>query len=180
MGYKEDVVEKGGDNFQELGITQKLKIIHNISFFPFIIMFIGEYTYSLDTKRRLGIPAKLRKSLGNKAVITRGLDNCLFLFSVNEWEKLAKRLSELPFQKADARGFSRFMLAGATEVAIDSLGRILVPDYLKKYAGLKKQTIIAGISNRVEIWDEAKWKSYTQKSEKGMEDMAERLTEVGF
>ena len=143
-------------------------------------MFIGEYTYSLDTKRRLSIPTKLRKSLGSKAVITRGLDNCLFLFSTTEWEKLAKRLSELPFQKADARGFTRFMLAGATETAIDSLGRILIPDYLKVYAGLKKKAIIAGLSNRVEIWDETRWRTYNQKTEKEMEDMAERLTEVGF
>jgi len=145
-------------------------------------MFIGEYTYILDTKRRLGIPAKFRKSLGKKAVITKGLDNCLFLFSEKEWEKLAKRLSNFQFEKSDARGFSRFMLAGASEVSIDSLGRILIPDYLKKHAGLKKKTIIAGISNRIEIWDETQWENYTQKAEKGkgVEDMAERLAEVGF
>ncbi len=145
-------------------------------------MFIGEYTYSLDTKRRLGIPAKFRRSLGKKAVITKGLDDCLFLFSQSEWEKLAKRLSNFQFEKSDARGFSRFMFAGAAEVSIDSLGRILIPDYLKKHAGLKKKTIIAGVSNRIEIWDETRWNNNTQKSEKGkgIEDMAERLAEVGF
>jgi len=95
-------------------------------------MFIGEYTYSLDTKRRLGIPAKFRRSLGKKAVITKGLDNCLFLFSESGWKEYTKKLSNLQSGKSDARGFSRFVFAGATEVSIDSLGRILIPDYLKK------------------------------------------------
>ena len=129
-------------------------------------MFIGEYTYNLDEKRRLSIPPKFRKLLGKKAVITRGLDNCLFLFPLKEWEKLAKKLSQLPLSQADARGFARIMLAGASDVTIDNLGRILVPDYLKEYAGLNKKVVIAGLYNRIEIWDENKWKEYKSKTEK--------------
>jgi len=142
-------------------------------------MFIGEYTYSLDSKRRLAIPAKFRKLLGRKAVITRGLDNCLFLYPANEWGKLAKKLSQLPLSQADARGFARIMLAGATDVTIDNLGRILVPDYLKSYAGLKKKTVVAGLFNRIEVWDAAQWDDYKQKTEKGIGDIAERLKELG-
>ncbi len=142
-------------------------------------MFIGQYTYNLDTKRRLAIPAKFRKLLGKKAVITRGLDNCLFLYPMKEWEKLAQKLSQLPISQADARGFARIMLAGATDVTIDNLGRILIPDYLTKYAGLNKRVIIAGLFNRIEIWDEAKWSKYQQKTEKEAGDIAERLKELG-
>jgi len=143
-------------------------------------MFLGEHLYKIDDKKRLAVPVKFRKSLGKKAVITRGLDNCLFLFSVKEWEKLAKKLSQLPFTQADARGFARVMLSGAMEVNIDRLGRILVPDYLKKYAGLKKEAIIAGLYNRIEIWDSEKWSIYKEDKENNVEDIAERLNELGI
>ncbi len=143
-------------------------------------MLIGEYTYSLDAKRRLAIPAKFRKLLGKKAVITRGLDNCLFLFSAKEWEKLAKKLSQLPLSQKDARGFARIMLAGAVDVTIDSLGRILVPEYLKKYAGMSKKVIITGLSNRIEIWDEAVWEKYKKNTEKEAGNIAERLGALGI
>lgn len=142
-------------------------------------MFIGQYTYNLDSKRRLAIPAKFRNLLGKKAVITRGLDNCLFLYPVKEWEKLAQKLSQLPISQADARGFARIMLAGATDVTIDSLGRILIPDYLTKYAGLNKKVVIAGLFNRIEIWDEKKWTEYQKRTEKEAGDIAERLKELG-
>jgi len=142
-------------------------------------MFIGEYTYNLDTKRRLAIPAKFRRLLGKRAVITRGLDNCLFLFPEKEWKKLADKISKLPLSQADARGFSRIMLAGASEVEIDTLGRILIPEYLTKYADLKKKIVIAGIANRIEIWDEKTWRKYQQKTEKEAGDIAERLKELG-
>ncbi len=143
-------------------------------------MFLGEYTYTIDDKKRLAIPAKFRQLLGKKAVITRGLDNCLFLYPAKEWEKLAKKLSQLPLSQADARGFVRIMLAGAMEVNLDRLGRILVPDYLKKYASLEKKVIIAGLYNRVEIWDEKNWALYKQKIEKEAGDIAERLKELGI
>ena len=142
-------------------------------------MFIGEYSYSLDDKKRLSIPVRFREALGKKAVVTRGLDQCLFLFSLKEWEVLAEKLSRLPLAQADARGFARLMLTGAMEVNLDNLGRILIPDYLKTYALLKKKVVIAGVYNRVEIWDEKKWKEYKQKTEKEVGDIAERLKELG-
>lgn len=142
-------------------------------------MFIGEYTYSIDEKKRLGIPSKLRNLLGKKAVITRGLDQCLFLYPAKEWGNLAKKLSQLPLSQADARGFARLMLTGAMEVNFDNLGRILVPDYLKTYAFLKKKVVIAGVYNRIEIWDENKWQQYKKKTETAVGDIAERLKELG-
>ena len=143
-------------------------------------MFSGEYSYKIDNKKRLAIPAKFRKVLGKKAVITRGLDNCLFLFSAKEWEIFAKKLSQLPFTQSDARGFSRVMLAGAMEVNIDKLGRILIPDYLKEDAGLKKEAIIVGLYNRIEIWDSKEWSVYKEDKEKNVEDIAERLNDLGI
>jgi len=143
-------------------------------------MFLGEYSYSIDDKKRLAIPVKFRASLGKKAVITRGLDSCLFMFPLKEWAELAKKLSQMPLSQADARGFARIMLAGAMEVSIDNLGRILVPDYLKNYAGLSKKVVVAGLYNRVEIWDEEKWTIYKEKTEKEAGDIAERLKELGI
>lgn len=142
-------------------------------------MFIGEYYYKIDTKKRLAVPSKFRLSLGKKVVITRGLDNCLFLFPSKEWVILAEKLSKLPLAQSDARGFARIMLAGAMEVGVDALGRILIPDYLKKYAGFSKNVVVAGLYNRIEIWDEKKWNIYKQKTEKEAGDIAERLKELG-
>ena len=142
-------------------------------------MFLGEYTYTIDEKKRLAIPPKFRQQLGKKAVITRGLDNCLFLYPMKDWKELAEKLAKLPLSQADARGFVRIMLAGAMEVNLDRLGRILIPDYLKKYASLQKKVVIAGLYNRIEIWDEKKWNLYKQKTEKEAGDIAERLKELG-
>ena len=143
-------------------------------------MFIGEYNYSIDEKKRLAIPAKFRETLGKKAVITRGLDQCLFLYSMKEWEALAEKISRLPLSQADARGFGRLMLTGAMEVVFDNLGRILVPDYLKSYAALGKKTVVAGVYNRIEVWDEEKWQEYKEKTEKEVGDIAERLKELNL
>ena len=142
-------------------------------------MFIGEYTYSIDEKKRLAIPPKFRQLLGKRVVITRGLDQCLFLYPQKEWESLAKKLSQLPLSQSDARGFARLMLTGAMEVNFDNLGRILVPDYLKGYALLKKRVIIAGVFNRIEVWDEKIWKQYKTKTQKEVGDIAERLKTLG-
>jgi MraZ protein len=142
-------------------------------------MLIGEYTHIIDDKKRLAIPAKIRKELGAKAVITRGLDNCLFIYPSKEWQKLVEKLSNLPIGQRDTRGFSRLMLAGASEVDLDTLGRILVPDYLKEYAQLKKNVVIAGVYNRLEIWDEVKWNTFKNQSEKEVDNIAERLGELG-
>jgi MraZ protein len=143
-------------------------------------MFLGEYNYKIDEKKRLAIPVRFRKLLSKKAILTRGLDNCLFLYTLDEWQKLAEKLSRLPLSQADARGFVRLMLAGAMEVDFDGLGRILIPDYLKNYAFLKKKVVIAGLYNRVEIWDEDKWQEYQKKTEIGAGDIAERLKEMGI
>jgi MraZ protein len=156
------------ENWSNWGITQNKN------------MFIGEYQHTIDEKKRLAIPQKLRTVLGKKAIITRGLDQCLWLFTVKEWDAMAKKLSQLPLSQADARGFARIMLTGAMEVNIDNLGRILVPDYLKGYAFLNKKVVVAGVYNRIEIWDEAKWIEYTQKTEKEVGDIAERLKELGI
>ena len=142
-------------------------------------MFIGEYPYTIDAKKRLAIPSKFRQILGKKAVITRGLDNCLFLYPLKEWQKLSDKLSKLPLSQADARGFARLMLIGAMDVNLDNLGRILIPEYLKKYSSLKKKVIVAGVYNRIEIWDQAKWQEYKEKTESGMDDIAERLGDLG-
>ena len=140
---------------------------------------IGEYTHTIDAKKRLAIPSKLRKELGAKAVITRGLDNCLFIYPFKEWQKLVDKLSNLPIGQRDTRGFGRLMLAGASEADLDSLGRVLIPDYLKKYAQLKRNVVIAGVYNRLEIWDEARWNTFKRQSEKDVDNIAERLGELG-
>lgn len=143
-------------------------------------MLIGEYIYSIDEKRRLAIPSRFRKDLGKKAVITRGLDDCLVLYPIQEWEKLAKKLQELPAARGQARSFVRILLSGAIDVDFDKLGRILIPEYLKKYAALGKNTAIIGLGNRIEIWDEKKWQDYKARTETKVEDIAEGLEELGI
>ena len=120
-------------------------------------MLLGEYTHNLDAKGRMAIPAKFRTKLTAGAIITRGLDHCLFVFDSKEWEILAQKLIALPLAQANSRAFVRLMLAGATDVELDKQGRILIPDYLREYAGLKKQAIVAGFYNRIEIWDSEAW-----------------------
>jgi len=141
-------------------------------------MLIGEYIYTIDQKKRIAIPSKLRKALGKKAVITTGLDNCLVIYPFQEWQKLTKKLENLPSGQVDARGLARIMLSGAVDGELDKLGRILIPDYLKNYAFLKKNVAILGLSNRIEIWDEERWKEYKEKTEKEIGDMASRLQQL--
>lgn len=143
-------------------------------------MFIGEYQHSIDDKGRVAVPAKFRATLGEHAIVTRGLDRCLFIFSAAEWEGLAKKLVALPLAQANSRAFTRLMLAGAMEVDLDSQGRMLVPDYLRVYAYLKKQIIVAGLYNRIELWDEAAWKKYKTQTESDSDEIAERLSELGI
>jgi len=143
-------------------------------------MFIGEYTYSIDEKKRLAIPAKFRRALGKKAVVTRGIDNCLVIYPMTEWKKLAEKLQGLPSTRVDARGFARIMLSGAVDVELDKMGRILIPDYLKEYASLKKNVAVLGLSNRIEVWDEKVWQAYKKRTEKEVGNMAERLNELGL
>lgn len=141
-------------------------------------MFIGEYSHKIDQKGRIAVPAKFRKDLKDGAIVTRGLDNCLFLYSKKEWDKMAEKLGKLPISKSNTRAFSRLMLAGAMDVEIDKQGRIIIPDYLRRFAGLSKNTIVAGLLNRLEIWDDAKWQVYKKSTEKDSNKIAETLDEL--
>src|SRR3990167_9246774 len=142
-------------------------------------MFIGEFTHNLDDKGRLAIPVKFRRDLTKGAVVTRGLDNCLFLYTKNEWEKLAEKLAALPISQANSRAFARLMLAGAMDLEIDKQGRGVLPEYLRKFAGLKKNIVIAGLYSRLEIWDEEKWRTYKGQTEAESGTIAERMGELG-
>ncbi len=143
-------------------------------------MFIGEYKHSLDDKGRIAIPKKFRKSLTKGAVVTRGLDTSLFLFPKEEWDKLAEKLASLPLGQSNSRAFARLMLAGAMDVSMDKQGRVVLPEYLRTYATLNKKTIVAGLYNRIEIWDETKWRAYNKKLENDAESVAEKLGELGI
>jgi MraZ protein len=143
-------------------------------------MLLGEYKHNLDSKGRLAIPAKFREKITAGAIITRGLDNCLFVFTRKEWEMLAEKLIALPIAQANSRAFVRLMMAGAMDVEIDNQGRILIPDYLRKYASLDKSVIVAGLYNRMEIWDVAKWNEYKARTESASEEIAEKLGELGI
>jgi len=143
-------------------------------------MFIGEYKHIIDSKKRLALPAKFRKELGSTVVITRWLDNCLVVYPEKEWQFMSDKLGKLPSSQAEARGFARILLGGAMAVDLDALGRVLIPEYLKNYAGLQKNIVICGLSNRLEIWDEQKWDSYRGKVEKEVENLAEKLKELGI
>jgi len=143
-------------------------------------MLLGEYQHNLDSKGRVAIPVKFKEKLSPGAIITRGLDNCLFVFASKEWEALAQKLITLPLAQANSRAFVRLMLSGAMDVEIDNQGRILIPDYLRKFADLKKEVIIAGLYNRVEIWDNARWIEYKRKTEGASEEIAEKLGELGI
>lgn len=143
-------------------------------------MLIGEHTHTLDAKKRLSLPSKFRKELGKKIILTRGLDACVFVYSEKEWKHFSAKLGELSMGQSDTRAFNRFLLGGAVETEIDSAGRILIPDFLKDFAHLQSKVIVAGIANRVELWDEATWKSYQEGVEKKADALAEKLGEIGM
>ena len=143
-------------------------------------MLLGEYKHSIDDKGRLAIPAKFRAKVERGAIITRGLDKCLFVFTMSEWEKLAEKLVALPLAQANSRAFSRLMLSGAADVELDSQGRILIPESLREYAGLSKNSVIAGVYNRMEIWNAETWNEYKKKTESSSEEIAEKLGELGI
>jgi len=142
-------------------------------------MFIGEYQHALDDKGRLAVPVKFRHDLKDGAVVTRGLDNCLFVYTKPAWQKLAAKLAALPISQANSRAFARLMLAGAMDLEVDNQGRVLLPDYLRAYAGLKKDVVVAGLYDRVELWDKTKWNSYKKTTEKSSGSIAEALGELG-
>ncbi|MAZ56241.1 cell division/cell wall cluster transcriptional repressor MraZ [bacterium] len=142
-------------------------------------MLIGEYTHTLDTKKRLSLPSKWRKELGKKLVLTRGLDNCLFVYPLAEWRQITDKVAKLPLGQADTRSFNRFFLSGAVEVEVDKIGRILIPDFLKDFARLDAKVVLAGIYDRVEVWDEKRWNAYKKQIESKADDLAEKLGDIG-
>lgn len=142
-------------------------------------MLIGEYIHTIDDKNRVSLPAKFRKELGKAVVITRGLDNCLFLYSQSEWTKIAEKLGTLGLGQSDSRGFNRFLLAGAVEADVDSIGRILIPDFLKSFAELGEKVVFAGVHSRLELWNEKRWSDYKRVIEKQADSLAEKLGDIG-
>ncbi len=142
-------------------------------------MFIGEYHHSLDEKGRVQIPVKFRADLKAGAFVTRGLDRCLFIYTKKEWLIMAEKLSKLPIAKANSRAFARLMLAGAMELDIDAQGRGNLPEYLRSYANLKKVVVVAGLYNRLELWDKESWERYRSGAERQSGDIAEALSELG-
>lgn len=138
-------------------------------------MFIGEFHHTLDEKGRMSVPVKFRAALSDGAVVTRGLDRSLFVYPKSEWEKLAAKIAGLSIGQADTRAFARLMLAGAMDVDVDKSGRIMVPEYLRQYAGLSKGVVVTGLYDRLEIWDETAWSEYSSKTEAAGNDIAERL-----
>ncbi|MFZ2149690.1 MAG: division/cell wall cluster transcriptional repressor MraZ [Minisyncoccia bacterium] len=146
-------------------------------------MLIGEYIHTIDEKNRVSMPSKFRKELGKKIIITPGLDSCLFIFTMKEWAKVSKKLSDsgndLSFLKADQRSFNRYMFGRAAEVEIDSIGRILIPDFLKDRIGLKDKAAIIGVEDRVEIWNDKAWSQNQDAVEKQAGKLAEALAGNG-
>jgi MraZ protein len=142
-------------------------------------MLIGEYTHTLDPKKRLSLPSKWRGELGSTLIVTRGLDNCLFVYPRAEWDKITEKIGQLPLGSADTRSFNRFFLSGAVEVDVDAVGRILVPDFLKEFATLDTKVVLAGLHDRVEIWDEKRWLEYKAQIEAEADSLAEKLGQIG-
>jgi len=143
-------------------------------------MFLGEHQHSLDSKGRIIVPSKFREELGARFIATKGLDNCLFLYPMDEWRTIEEKLRSLPFTRADVRSFARFFFSGASELEIDKQGRILLPQNLRDYASIDKDLIVIGVGSRVEIWASDKWAQYNQVAESSYEGIAENLVGLGF
>lgn len=143
-------------------------------------MFLGEYQHSLDEKSRVTIPAKFREEVGYKFVVTKGLDNCIFLYPQDEWQLIEKKLRALPLTRADVRSFVRFFFSGAAELDIDKQGRIVLPPNLREYAGIEREVIIIGVGSRVEIWSAENWTDYNESAQSSYEEIAESLVDLGI
>ncbi len=139
-------------------------------------MFIGRYDHRLEEKGRLSIPKKFRSRLENGAIISQGLDGCLFLYPKETWDELIQKLSQLPLTRTDARSFIRSLSYGATEVEIDRLGRILIPDYLRSFAHISLECVVAGAIDRIEIWDKQKFSVYQSTISESAVEIAEKLS----
>lgn len=143
-------------------------------------MFMGEYAHTVDEKGRMIIPAKFRDGLGVKFVVTRGLDNCLFVYPEQEWAVMEQKLKALPLMKSDARAFTRFFFSGATECELDKQGRVNIPSTLREHAKLDKDVVVIGVSNRVEVWAKEVWEQYASESEASFNEIAEKLVDFNF
>lgn len=143
-------------------------------------LFLGEFKHNLDSKGRIIIPSKFRESLGEEFIMTKGLDGCLFLFPLYEWDNFERKLRELPFSNANARAFVRFFTAGASEASLDSQGRTLIPPNLRQHSKLEKECVIIGTPNRIEIWSEDVWNNYVDDESLSYEDLAEQMEDLGF
>lgn len=143
-------------------------------------MFLGEYHHSIDEKGRMIIPAKFRDALGSSFIMTRGLDRCLFVYPREEWNLLERKLKALPLMKSDARAFTRFFFSGATECELDRQGRVNIPPNLREHANLIKETVVIGVSNRVEVWSKENWEQYNKESEQSFNEIAEKLVDFDF
>ncbi len=144
------------------------------------MVFIGEYQHILDPKGRVIMPSKFRDGLGDKFVVTKGLDHCLFVYPQNEWQELERKLRTLPLTSKDARAFTRFFFAGATECELDKQGRILIPANLREYAELTKELVIIGVASRVEIWSKEKWDDYNDDANLDHQSIVEKMAELGI
>ena len=143
-------------------------------------MFMGEFQHTIDTKGRLIMPAKLREKLGEKFVVTSGLDGCLFGYPLSEWAVLEAKLNEMPRAKKDARTFVRFFYSAATECELDKQGRINLPISLRNHGNLTKNCVIVGVSNRIEIWDEERWHAFSEEAEENFDEIAESMIDFGL
>ena len=142
-------------------------------------MFIGQYNHSVDAKNRISIPSKFREELDGKFIMTKGLDGCLYVYTMNEWKKLEQKLSSLPLTNKDARAFVRFFFSGASEIEIDKQGRALIPQNLKEYADVKKEIVSIGVLSRIEIWSKEKWNEYNE-SNIDYDSIAEEMSNLGI
>ncbi|MGY4689725.1 division/cell wall cluster transcriptional repressor MraZ [Salibacterium sp. K-3] len=143
-------------------------------------MFMGEHHHNVDDKGRMIIPSRFREGLGETFVITRGMDECLFIYPMEEWERLESRLKSLPFTKKDARAFTRFFFSGAAECELDKQGRVSIPSTLRRYAEIHKECVVIGVSTRVEIWSRDKWEDYFEESRESFSDIAENIVDFDF
>ena len=143
-------------------------------------MLMGEYVHIMDEKGRVNVPARLREELGDNFVVTRGLDNCLFIYPAGEWAILAAKLRNLPSSKAEARAFLRRLFSGAAEVELDRQGRVLIPPPLREHASLQKEVIFIGVSNRAELWSKEKWEEYSKEAGRSFEEVAEKMEDFPF
>lgn len=140
-------------------------------------MFMGEFYHSIDEKGRLIIPSRLRDGLGDKFIVTRGLDLCLFAYPLDEWSLMEQKLKQLPITRGDARAFMRLFFSGAVEVELDKQGRVLLPANLREYSRLDREVVIIGVSSRVEVWSKAVWKEYSSEANLSFEQVAEKLVD---